>query len=103
MGYHSRQKREGIKLSQLLPVVLEGTASATGGGQRRPLAIKQKLAYIANDSTTYDLKVNFNKTIQEDGTFTLKAGEVLSDIPLICQTISLEGVGGSVAFRILGV
>ena len=90
-------------MGQLLPVVLEGTATTSGGGTRRPLAIKQKLAYISNDSTSYDLKVNFNKTTSEDGTFTLKAGEVLSDIPLICSTVSLEGVGGSVEFRILGV
>lgn len=90
-------------MSARLPVVIEDTAIVGDGGRRRPFMVKEKLAYIANDDTSYSMKVNFNKTTAEDGTFTLMAGEILSDIPLNCTSISVEGVGGSVAFRALGV
>lgn len=90
------------QVSQRLPAVLEGIASATGIS-RRPFTVNTKLVYIANDSTNYDIKVNFNKTVDEEGTFTLKAGEIISDLPLICTTISLQGVGGSAEYRVMGV
>lgn len=88
---------------RVLPVVFESTADTAEGGRRHSFNIKEKLAFIANDSLSYDLLINFDKTVTESGTFTLKAGEILSDIPLNCTTISVQGVGGSVAFRCLGV
>jgi hypothetical protein len=86
-----------------LPVILEGTATTASGDQRRPFYIQEKLNHLINDSPTYDCLVNFDKTIGEHGTFTLKAGEIITDLPIACETISLQGIGGNVEFRALGV
>jgi hypothetical protein len=87
----------------LKPVTLEATATTTSGGQLRPFVISQKLNFISNDSSDYDLKINFDGTVDQTGTFTLKAGEAVSDINMSCSSISVQGVGGSVSFRALGV
>lgn len=85
------------------PITLETKATALTGGILRPFTIKNKLVYVANDSATYSIKINFDGTTQETGAFTLKAGEVISDVPMNCDSVSVEGVGGDADFRIMGV
>lgn len=85
-----------------LPVVLESTATVTGQNNQ-PFHISSELVFIANDSDTYDMLINFNKSIEESGAFTLKAGELLDRIPMSCHSISYRGISGSVPFRAMGV
>lgn len=89
-------------MSARLPVVIERTAP-TSGLQYIPFSINTKLAYISNDSSTYDLIVNFDKPTDQSGSFTIKPGEVVSDIPMACVSISVQGIGGIVPFRCMGV
>lgn len=84
-------------------VSLDGTATPSSGFILQTFVIKQKVVFISNDSDTYDLEVNFDQTTDQNGTFTLKAGEAVSDMPITCSTLSVNGVGGSVPFRALGV
>lgn len=85
------------------PVTYEGTATTGNGGIRVPFVIREKLVYVSNDSADYELKVNFDNTIDQLGAFTLKPGEAISDVPMSSSTISVQGVNGSVAFRVMGV
>lgn len=85
------------------PVSLQSTAVVNGGGIKQPFNITKKLSFISNDSSTYDMNINFDGSTSENGTFTLKAGESLSDLEMTCTSISVEGINGSVAFRALGV
>jgi hypothetical protein len=85
------------------PITLEAIATELTGGVLRPFTIRNKLVYIANDSNAFSMKINFDGTTQESGAFTLKAGEVISDVPMTCDSISVEGIGGSAEFRIMGV
>lgn len=85
------------------PVTVEQIAGISTGGVKIPFTVREKLVYLANDSSSYDIKVNFNRTVSEVGAFTIKPGEIVSDVPMDCISISVEGVGGSVAFRALGV
>lgn len=84
------------------PVILEATATTTPRNNF-PLAIRKKLVYIANDSADYAMKVNFDVPIDQTGSFTLKAGEVVSDVEMDCNSISFQGIDGDVAFRLMGV
>lgn len=86
------------------PIVLESTATESVKN-RIPLTIRNKLVYLANDSSTYPMKINFDASIEESGAFTLKAGEVLSDVEMDCTSISFQavGAGATAAFRLMGV
>ena len=88
--------------SNVTPVVIETTATQAEMNNI-PYRLRSKLAFIANDSPDRALKVNFDNSIDQLGTFTLYAGEVLSDIQMSCVSVSLQGVGGNVPVRMLGV
>jgi hypothetical protein len=64
---------------------------------------RERVIFIANDSDTYDLLINFDKGTDESGTFPLKAGEAVNDIATDVSRLYLRGVTGAVAFRALGV
>jgi hypothetical protein len=81
--------------------ILETTATTTP--QRFQFVIREKIQYLANDSLSYDLKINFDADIDEAGTRTIKAYEVIDDIPMECSYITIQGVGGSVDFRLSGI
>lgn len=85
------------------PVVLQSTATVNGGGVLIPFTLNEKLNFIVNDSSDFDLEINFDATVDQSGTFTLKVGETLSDVNMSCTTIAVRGIGGSVPFRALGV
>lgn len=85
------------------PITLEAKATELTGGILRPFTVRNKLVYIANDSNSFSMRINFDGTTQEAGAFTLKAGEVVSDVPMQCDSISVEGIGGDADFRIMGV
>jgi hypothetical protein len=85
------------------PSVIESTATPYTGGNKMVFVVNTKLNHIINDSDTYTMIVNFDATTDESGSITLKAGEVISDLPLQCNTLSVKGVNGDVPFRCVGV
>jgi hypothetical protein len=81
--------------------ILEATATTTP--QRFSFVLFDKIQYLANDSEDYDLKINFDGDIDEAGTRTIKAYEVIDDIPMDCSYFSIQSIGGDVPFRISGI
>lgn len=80
--------------------VLEYTATTTPKMFTFP--IREKIDYLANDSLSYDMLINFDGDIGQAGTRTIKAYEVIDDIPMYCDYITIQSVGGDVAFRLSG-
>lgn len=81
--------------------ILEATAITSE--KKMLFHVRKKLDYLTNDSDTYDLKINFDGDIGQRGTRTLQPLEVIDDIIMDCDYITVMGVGGSVNFRISGV
>lgn len=81
--------------------ILENTATTTE--QRFQFVVREKIHYLANDSVDYDLQINFDGNIGEVGTRTVKAYEVIDDIPMDCSSINIIGIGGNVPFRLSGI
>lgn len=87
-------------MSKFVPI--EGSAGAADGSRKYVFNVN-RLVLLSNDSATYDMLVNFDRSVGEAGTFTLKAGEYISgeDIPI--REIYLQGIGGAAEFRAWGV
>lgn len=90
-------------MSTLKPVIFEGNINVGEGSIKRGFQVREKLVYITNDSSDYDIQVNFDATIGESGTFTIKAGESINDVPLQCTTISIQSINGIAPVRCMGV
>lgn len=79
---------------------------ATAGTSERafPCVIRDSINFISNDSTAYDLYINFDRSTDEVGTILLKKGEAVSDLRGIAlDTIFVKAPDGSVPFRVVGV
>lgn len=74
----------------------------TDGNTKRVFVIKNAVTFIANDSPTFGLLVNFDAPIGRAGTIFLYPGEVLSDLKLECGELYVQGVGGAAEFRAVG-
>ena len=84
------------------PVSFEGTITPNDGSIKRGFMCRQKLVYFTNDSPTYDVLVNINGTIGESGTFTVKAGESINDVPMESTYVCIQSINGNAAVRMLG-
>jgi len=60
------------------------------------------IVFISNDGD-YDITFNFDATTTEAGAFTLKPGEVLSDLPRQAKKLHYKSALGSPYWRALGV
>lgn len=85
------------------PVSYEGVATTNSGGIKIPLRITSKINYFINDDGTNDIRLNFNRSVGESGTITVKAGQGFSDLECSISSISVQAVAGTPAFRVLGV
>lgn len=81
------------------------TAGSTeaDGNLKRNFICNKKISFIANDSDTYSLEVNFDSPVGGNGTILLYPGEAISDLEFTCKELYAKGINGSVAFRALGV
>jgi len=74
----------------------------TDGNRQMTFALNYGVNFIANDSDTYDLYINFDEPVGRAGTITLKAGEIMSDLRILCRNLYVQGRGGDVPFRAVG-
>lgn len=74
----------------------------TDGNAKLVFVINNAVNFIANDSPTHALMVNFDAPVGRAGTITLYPGESLSDLKLQCSELYVQGVGGAAAFRAVG-
>ncbi len=83
---------------------ISGTAGAndTDGNAKLVFVIRNAVTFIANDSPTNGLLVNFDAPIGRAGTILLYPGEALSDLKLQCNELYVQGVGGAAEFRAVG-
>lgn len=83
---------------------ISDTAGATipDGNRKRVFVCRYAVNFIANDSPSYDLLINFDQPVGRPGTITLKAGEVMSDLHIVCDELYAQGVGAAVPFRAVG-
>lgn len=58
--------------------------------------------FVANDSDTYSLYVNFDDFAGGTGTILLYPGETISDLKIQTRELYVRGIGGSVSFRAVG-
>jgi len=63
---------------------------------------RQAVNFVANDSDSFSMLVNFDAPAGLGGTIRIRAGEVLNDLPISCSSLYVRGEGGSVPFRALG-
>lgn len=84
---------------------VDGIAYADEAAGYRGLSFvcRQVVSFIANDSDTADLLFNLDAPVGQGGTVRLRPGEVLSDYPVSCEKIYVQGKGAAVPFRAAGV
>lgn len=84
---------------------VDGVAYADEAAGYRSLSFvcKQTVSFIANDSDSYALLFNLDAPVGQAGTVRLRPGEILSDYPVACSKIYVQGVGAAVPFRAVGV
>lgn len=80
------------------------TAGATEADGSRPYVFvcRNAVNFVANDSGSNALDVNFDAPIGRAGTFRLYPGETMSDLQISCREIFVRGVGAAVPFRAVG-
>jgi len=72
------------------------------GHKPYPFVCKNAINYVANDSATNALYLNFDAPIGSAGTIKLLAGEVISDLKISCRELYAQGIGSTVNFRAVG-
>lgn len=84
---------------------VDGVAYADDSAAYRGLSFvcKQTVSFISNDSDSYALLFNLDAPVGQAGTVRLRPGEILSDYPVSCNKIYVQGVGADVPFRAVGV
>ncbi len=84
---------------------INGTAKKdeTAGYNALIFVCNKQINFIANDSPTNDMYLNFDAPVGQGGTIVLKAGEIFSDYPISCQELYVRGIGADVPFRAVGV
>ena len=75
----------------------------TFGYKAHNFVCTEQVSFVANDSATNDLYLHFDAPVGQGGTIILKAGEILSDYPISCRELYVQGIGADVPFRAVGV
>lgn len=77
---------------------------ATTSERMYPCVITESINFISNDSVTYDMIINFDKSTDEGGGILIKKGESISDLNGVALTrIFVKAISGPVDFRVVGV
>lgn len=79
--------------------VVEATATTTEASA--DFACK-RIVLLANDGGS-DITFGFDRPTTEPGALTLKPGEIVTDLPLLCQELYYKTASGSSPFRAWGL
>ncbi len=78
---------------------VEATATTTIQSQEFAVGL---VVLLSNDGSA-NLSINFDRTIGQEGTLTLKPGESIHSLPITAHTLYYQAASGTVAFRAWGV